>query len=126
MMQTTGVVRFADLKLETQRITLIADAQFADSKTKKIRTKKIRKRFIMSAEIFKMIAYVGATVFLNCIIAGLVDLLLLAFFSDSVDVDDVDKEEVAAKCLILIIVIAAIALITALDGALLYSAFSNK
>ena len=125
-MQTTGVARFVDLKLETQRITLIADAQFADSKTKKIRTKKIRKRFIMSAEIFKMIAYVGATVFLNCIIAGLVDLLLLAFFSDSGDVDDVDKEEVAAKCLILIIVIAGIALITALDGALLYSAFSNK
>lgn len=80
----------------------------------------------MSAEIFKIIAYVGATVFLNCIIAGLVDLLLLAFFSDSGDVDDVDKEEVAAKCLILIIVIAGIALITALDGALLYSAFSNK
>ena len=49
MMQTTGVARFVDLKLETQHITMIADAQFADSKTKKIKTKKItnkiRKRF---------------------------------------------------------------------------------
>lgn len=123
MMQTTGVVRFVDLKLETQRITLIADAQFADSKTKKIRTKKIRKRFIMSAEIFKMIAYVGLIVFLNCVIAGIFDSLLAAFF---LDLGDIDKEEVTEKCLILIIVIAAIALITALDGALLYSAFSNK
>ena len=79
----------------------------------------------MSAEIFKMIAYVGMIVFLNCIIAGIFDLILLAFFSDSRDVDDV-KEEVAEKCLILIIVIAVIALITALDGALLYSALSNK
>lgn len=125
MMQTTGVARFVDLKLETQRITLIADAQFADSKTKKIRTKtkKIRKRFIMSAEIFKMIADVGLIVFLNCVIAGIFDLFLGAFFLDS---GDMDKEEVAEKCIILIIVIAAIALITALDGALLYSAFSNK
>lgn len=80
----------------------------------------------MSAEIFKMIAYVGMVVFLNCIIAGLVDLLFLTFLSNSGDVDDVDKEEVASKCLILIIVIAAIALITSLDGALLYSALSNK
>jgi hypothetical protein len=80
----------------------------------------------MSAEIFKMIAYVGMIVFLNCIIAGLVDLLFLTFLSNSGDVDDVDKEEVASKCLILIIVIAAIALITSLDGALLYSALSNK
>lgn len=125
-MQTTGVARFVDLKLETQHITLIADAQFADSKTKKIRTKKRRKRFIMSAEFFKMIAYGGMIVFLNCIIAGLVDLLFLIFLSDSGDVNDVDKEEVAEKCLILIIVIAVIALITALDGALLYSALSNK
>lgn len=39
MMQTTGVARFVELKLETQRITLIADAQFADPKTKKIRKK---------------------------------------------------------------------------------------
>lgn len=80
----------------------------------------------MSAEIFKMIAYVGMIVFLNCIIAGLVDLLFLTFLSNSGDVDDVDKEEVASKCLILIIVIAAIALITSLDGALLYSTLSNK
>lgn len=80
----------------------------------------------MSAEIFKMIAYVGMVVFLNCIIARLVDLLFLTFLSNSGDVDDVDKEEVASKCLILIIVIAAIALITSLDGALLYSALSNK
>lgn len=56
----------------------------------------------MSAEIFKMIAYVGMIVFLNCIIAGLVDLLFLTFLSNSGDVDDVDKEEVASKCLILI------------------------
>lgn len=80
----------------------------------------------MSAEIFKMIAYVGMIVFLNCVIAGLVDSFFLALFSDSESVDDVDKAEAAEKCLILIIVIAAIALITALDGALLYSAFSNK
>lgn len=53
----------------------------------------------MSAEIFKMIAYVGMIVFLNCIIAGLVDLLFLTFLSNS---GDVDKEEVASKCLILI------------------------
>lgn len=85
MMQTTGVARFVDLKLETQRITLIADAQFADSKTKKIR--KIRKRFIMSAEIFKMIAYVGLIVFFNCVIAGIIDSLLEIFFSDSGDID---------------------------------------
>ena len=123
MMQTTGVARFVDLKLETQHITLIADAQFADSKTKKIRTKKRRKRFIMSAEIFKMIAYVGMIVFLNCIIAVLVDSFLGALFLDS---GDMDKEKAAEKCLIIIIVIAAIALITALDGALLYSALSNK
>ena len=122
-MQTTGVARFVDLKLETQHITLIADAQFADSKTKKIRTKKRRKRFIMSAEIFKMIAYVGMIVFLNCIIAVLVDSFLGALFLDS---GDMDKEKAAEKCLIIIIVIAAIALITALDGALLYSALSNK
>lgn len=122
-MMVTGFVRFAGLKLETQHITLIADAQFADSKTKKIRTKKIRKRFIMSAEIFKMIAYGGMIVFLNCIVAGLIDLLLGALF---LDLGDADKEEAAEKCLILIIVIAAIALITALDGALLYSALSNK
>ena len=80
-MQTTGVARFVDLKLETQRITLIADAQFADSKTKKIKTKKIRKRFIMSAEIFKMVSVVGMIVFLNCIIDVLVDLLFIAFLS---------------------------------------------
>ena len=77
----------------------------------------------MSAEIFKMIAYGGMIVFLNCIVAGLIDLLLGALF---LDLGDEDKEEAAEKCLILIIVIAAIALITALDGALLYSALSNK
>ena len=77
----------------------------------------------MSVEIFKMIADVGLIVFLNCVIAGIFDSLLAAFFLDS---GDMDKEEVTEKCLILIIVIAAIALITALDGALLYSAFSNK
>ena len=52
-MQTTGVARFAALKLETRHITLIADAQFAVFKMKKIKTKKItnkitkkiRKRF---------------------------------------------------------------------------------
>ena len=74
----------------------------------------------MSAEIFKMIAYVGMIVFLNCVIAGIVDSFFLDLFSDS------KKEKAAEKCLILIIVIAAIALITALDGALLYSALSNK
>ena len=37
-----------------------------------------------------------------------------------------EKEEVAEKCLILIVVIAVIALITSLDGALLYSVLSNK
>ena len=42
MMQTTGVARFADLKLETQRITLIADAQFSDSKTKKTKTHNLQ------------------------------------------------------------------------------------
>ena len=126
MMQTTGVAQFADLKLETQRITLIADARFADSKTKKIKAKKIRKRFIMSAEFFKMIAVVGMIVFLNCIIAVLVDFLFIAFLSCSGDVNYIDKEEVAEKFLILIVVIAVIALITALDGALLYSALSNK
>ena len=77
----------------------------------------------MSAEIFKMIAYVGLIVFLNCLIAAIVDLFLGSLFLDS---GDIDKEEVAGKCLILIIVIAAIALITSLDGALLYSALSNK
>lgn len=77
----------------------------------------------MSAEIFKMIAYVGMIVFLNCLIAVIVDLFLGALFLDS---GDIDKEEIAGKCLILIIVIAAIALITSLDGALLYSALSNK
>ena len=123
MTQTIGAAPFAGLKLETQRITLIADALFADSKTKKIRKKKTRKRFIMNAEIFKMIAYVGLIVFFNCVIAGIFDSLLAAFF---LDLGDIDKEEVTEKCLILIIVIAAIALITALDGALLYSAFSNK
>ena len=80
----------------------------------------------MSAEIFKMIAYVGMIVFLNCVIAAIVDLILIAFFSDWENVNDAYKEEVATKCLILIIVIAVIALITALDGALLYSALSNK
>ena len=79
----------------------------------------------MSAEIFKMIAYVGMIVFLNCVIAAIVDLILIAFFSDWENVNDA-YEEVATKCLILIIVIAVIALITALDGALLYSALSNK
>lgn len=118
MTQTIGAAPFAGLKLETQRITLIADALFADSKTK-----KIRKRFIMNAETFRMIAWVGLIVFFNCVIAGFVDMLLGAFFFDS---GDFDKEEVAEKCLILIIVIAAVALITALDGALLYSALSNK
>lgn len=77
----------------------------------------------MSAEIFKMIAYVGMIVFLNCLIAVIVDLFLGALFLDS---GDIDKEEMAGKCLILIIVIASIALITSLDGALLYSALSNK
>ena len=80
----------------------------------------------MSAEFFKMIAYVGMIVFLNCIIAVLVDLLFIAFLSCSGDVNYVDKEEVADKLLILIIVIAAVALITSLDGALLYFALSNK
>lgn len=80
----------------------------------------------MNAEIFKMIAYVGMIVFLNCVIAAIVDLILIAFFSDWENVNDAYKEEVATKCLILIIVIAVIALITALDGALLYSALSNK
>lgn len=80
----------------------------------------------MSAEFFKMIAYVGMIVFLNCVIAAIVDLILIAFFSDWENVNDAYKEEVATKCLILIIVIAVIALITALDGALLYSALSNK
>lgn len=78
---------------------------------------------MMSAEIFKMIAYGGLIVFFNCVIAGIIDSLLEIFFSDS---GDIDKEEVTEKCLILIIVIAAIALITALDGALLYLALSNK
>lgn len=77
----------------------------------------------MSAEIFKMIAYGGMIVFLNCLIAVIVDLFLGALFLDS---GDIDKEEMAGKCLILIIVIASIALITSLDGALLYSALSNK
>lgn len=122
MTQTIGAARFAGLKLETQRITLIADALFADFKTKKIK-KKTRKRFTMNAEIFRMIAWVGMAVFLNCVIAGFVDLLLGAFFVDS---GDLDKEEMAEKCLILIIVIAAVAIITSLDGALLYSALSNK
>lgn len=80
----------------------------------------------MNAEFFKMIAYVGMIVFLNCVIAAIVDLILIAFFSDWENVNDAYKEEVATKCLILIIVIAVIALITALDGALLYSALSNK
>ena len=80
----------------------------------------------MSAEIFKMIAYVCIIVFLNCIIAVIVDLLFISFLSDSGDANYVDKEEVADKLLILIIVIAAIALITSLDGALLYFALSNK
>ena len=123
MTQTIGFARFAGLKLETQRITLIADALFADFKTKKTRKKKIRKRFTMNAEIFRMIAWVGMAVFLNCVIAGIVDLFLGAFFVDS---GDFDKEEAAEKCLIFIIVIAAIAIITSLDGALLYSALSNK
>lgn len=122
MTQTIGVARFAGLKLETRRITLIADALFADSKTKKIK-KKIRKRFKMNAETFRMIAWVGLIVFFNCVIAGFVDLLLGSFFVDS---GDFDKEEAAEKCLIFIIVIAAIAIITSLDGALLYSALSNK
>lgn len=122
MTQTIGVARFAGLKLETRRITLIADALFADSKTKKIK-KKIRKRFTMNAEIFRMIAWVGLIVFFNCVIAGFVDLLLGAFFVDS---GDMDKEEAAEKCLIFIVIIAAIAIITSLDGALLYSALSNK
>ena len=80
----------------------------------------------MSAEFFKIIAYVGMISFFNCIIAGIVDLLFLAFLSDSGDANDVDKEEVAEKFLILIVVIAAILLITSLDGALLYLAISNK
>lgn len=80
----------------------------------------------MNAEFFKMIAYVGMIVFLNCVIAAIVDLILIAFFSDWENVNDAYKEEVATKCLILIIVIAAIAIITSLDGALLYSALSNK
>ena len=122
MTQTIGAALFAGLKLETRRITLIADALFADFKTKKIK-KKIRKRFTMNAEIFRMIAWVGMMVFLNCVIAGIIDLFLGAFFVDS---GDMDKEEAAEKCLILIIVIAAVAIITSLDGALLYSALSNK
>lgn len=80
----------------------------------------------MNAEFFKMIAYVGMIVLLNCAIAAIVDLILIAFFSDWENVNDAYKEEVATKFLILIIVIAVIALITALDGALLYSALSNK
>lgn len=77
----------------------------------------------MNAETFRMIAWVGLIVFFNCVIAGFVDLLLGAFFVDS---GDFDKEKMAEKCLILIVVIAAIAIITSLDGALLYSALSNK
>ena len=80
----------------------------------------------MNAEFFKMVAVVGMIVFLNCIIAMLVDFLFIAFLSCSGDVNYVDKEEVADKLLILIIMIAVIALITALDGALLYFALSNK
>lgn len=80
----------------------------------------------MNAEFFKMIAYVGMIVFLNCVIAAIVDLFFLAFISDSGDVDYVDNEEVAEKCLILIIVIAVIALMTTIDGALLYYVLSNK
>ena len=80
----------------------------------------------MNAEFFKMVAVVGMIVFLNCIIAMLVDFLFIAFLSCSGDVNYVDKEEVADKLLILIIVIAAIALITSLDGALLYFVLSNK
>ena len=80
----------------------------------------------MSAEFFKMIAVVGMIVFLNCIIAAFVDLLFLAFLSCSGDVNSVDKEEVAETFLILIVVIAVIALITSLDGAILYSVLSNK
>ena len=80
----------------------------------------------MNADFFKMVAVVGMIVFLNCIIAAFVDLLFLAFLSCSRDVNYVDKEEVAEKFLILIVVIAVIALITSLDGALLYFALSNK
>ena len=80
----------------------------------------------MNAEFFKMVAVVGMIVFLNCIIAMLVDFLFIAFLSCSGDVNYVDKEEVAEKFLILIVVIAVIALITSLDGALLYFALSNK
>lgn len=42
MMQTTGVARFADLKLEAQRITLIADAQLAVFKMKKTKTHNLQ------------------------------------------------------------------------------------
>lgn len=42
MMQTTGVAQFADLKPETQRITLIADVQFAVFKTKKTKTHNLQ------------------------------------------------------------------------------------
>ena len=80
----------------------------------------------MNAEFFKMVAVVGMIVFSNCVIAAIVDLILIAFFSDWRNANDVYKEEVADKCLILIVVIAAVALITSLDGALLYFALSNK
>ena len=47
MMQTTGVARFADLKLETQRIALIADAQFAVFKMKKTKTHNLQHYSIL-------------------------------------------------------------------------------
>lgn len=120
MTQTIGVAQFVGLKLETQHITLIADALFADFKTKKIR-KKIRKRFKMNAELFKAIAWIGLAVFLNCIVLALFDLMLGGFF---IDAGDDEKEKIAEKCLIFIAFIGVLALITALDGALIYSMLS--
>lgn len=120
MTQTIGAARFAGLKLETRRITLIADALFADFKTKKIR-KKIRKRFKMNAELFKAIALIGLAVFLNCLILVCFDLVFMAFFMDD---DDDEKEEIAERCLTLIAFVGVLALITALDGALIYSVLS--
>lgn len=42
MTQTIGAAPFAGLKLEARRITLIADALFADFKTKKTKTHNLQ------------------------------------------------------------------------------------
>ena len=75
----------------------------------------------MSAEIFKVISIIGFMIFLNCLI-----LLLICCALDAIGENNGYGTKFCGlieKCVALLIVIGAFAIITAIDCAILYALF---